>query len=309
MNVAYIISAYKLPALLVRLVGRLDAPGTSVWIHVDTKTSEPVYRAMSEPLADRTEVHFVRRHPCYWGDFGHVQATLEGLRALIASRQPFDYVVLLTGQDYPITTNRQIATALRAANGHVLMHCMPIPNEHWTDGGASRFENRHFRVGDRVLAFPGTPFRSTPLNAAWSAITRALRLHRSFPAGMEPWGGSSYWMMPADCANYVDAWVRGNPEIVDFFRGVHVPDEMFFQSVVMNSPYRDRVADDDLRYIDWRGGMDHPKVLTSADFDALMRSGKLFARKFDPGVDAGVLDRIDHVLDAGGADERAGGMQ
>jgi hypothetical protein len=40
-----------------------------------------------------------------------------------------------------------------------------------------------------------------------------------------------------------------------------------------------------------------------------MRSGKLFARKFDPGVDAEVLDRIDHVLDAGGADERAGGMQ
>jgi hypothetical protein len=105
-----------------------------------------------------------------------------------------------------------------------------------------------------------------------------------------------------DCVSYVHDWVGAHPEYVRFFQRVHVPDEMFFQSIVMNSPFRDRVAPDDLRYIDWRADSDSPAVLTSADFDRLMESGKLFARKFDPTLDREVLDRIDVLpSDRGGA--------
>jgi hypothetical protein len=296
-NVAYVISAFKLPAMLLRLVRRLDAPGTSVFIHVDARTSAPVHRAMTEPLADRPDVRFLPRHPCHWGDFGHVRATLEGLRALIASGGRFDYVVLLTGQDYPLRSNPEIAAALRRADGRVLMSCMPVPNEHWTDGGSCRFEHWHFRIAGRVASFPGAPFGDGRLGGVWSSLTRRLGLTRSFPGGMLPYGGSSYWMMPADCARYVHDWTDAHPDWVRFFHHVHVPDEIFFQSIVMNSPFRNRVEQDDLRYIDWRGKGDSPKVLTSDDFDALMGSDKLFARKFDPSVDRAVLDRIDRALD------------
>lgn len=296
MNIAYIVSAYKLPALLVRLVERLDAPGTCTYIHVDAKTDDSIFRAMTEPLADRADVEFLPRHACYWGDFGHVAATLKGLRALIASERSFDYVVLLTGQDYPIRSNADIAATLQEAAGRIFMDWMPIPNAHWTDGGSYRIEHWHFRVGERVLPFPGAPFRHTLLNAAWSLPARVLRLRRSFPAGMTPYGGSSYWMMPADCARHVDGFVRTNPEFVRFFRHVHVPDEIFFQTIVMNSSFRDRVDPDALRYVDWIGDVDNPKVLTMTDYDAFMQSNALFARKFDPGVDAAVLDRIDDVL-------------
>jgi hypothetical protein len=288
-RIAYIISAYRLPDLLVRLVRRLDAPGTTTCIHVDARSPEAVYRAMVEPLRDRPNVRFLPRHPCHWGDFGHVAATLKGLRALVTSGRPFDYVVLLTGQDDPLRSNAEIEATLRE---------MPIPNEHWTDGGTDRIENWHFRVGDRVLPFPGAPFRDGLLNAAWSLPARLFRLRRRFPAGMTPYGGSSYWMMPADCARYVDAFVRANPDFVRFFRRVIVPDEIFFQTIVMNSPFRGRMAPDDLRYVDWEGNGDHPKILTMEDFDDLMSSSRLFARKFDPQVDAAVLDRIDGVLTA-----------
>jgi hypothetical protein len=294
-NVAYIISAYKLPELLVRLVRRLDAPGTSTFIHVDAKTHDTVYRAMTEPLADLPNVHFLQRFPCYWGDFGHVRATLEGLRALLSSGRPFDYVVLLTGQDYPLRPNAEIAATLRDAAGQLFMLGWPIPNEHW-DGGLDRIEHWHFRVGRWPLSFPGTPFPQAWLNAAWSLPARVFRLRRSFPGGLRPYGGSSYWMMPADCARYVHDYATANPEFVTFFKHVHVPDEIFFHTIVMNSPFRGRVATDYLRYVDWEAGGDHPKVLTTADFDRLMESRKLFARKFDPAVDGTVLDRIDRVL-------------
>jgi hypothetical protein len=297
-RIAYIISAYKLPDLLVRLVRRLDAPGTATYIHVDARTREATYRAMTEPLRGRPSVHFLPRHACRWGDFGHVAATLKGLRALVGSGQPFDYVVLLTGQDYPLRPNPEIAATLRRAGGQVFMDWMPIPNGKWTGGGTDRIEHWHFRVAGRLLPFPGAPFRHRWLNTAWSLPARLFRPQRRFPAGLRPFGGSSYWMMPADCARYVDAFVCSNPGYVRFFRRVLVPDEIFFQTIVLNSPFRHRIAPDDLRYVAWEGDGDHPKTLTMEDFDALMGSPKLFARKFDPQVDQAVLDRIDGVLTA-----------
>lgn len=301
MNVAYIISAYKLPELLVRLVRRLDAPGTLTFIHVDAKTHDSVYQAMAAPLAGRPNVHFLPRYPCYWGDLGHVRATLEGLHALVASGQPFDYVVLLTGQDYPLRSNAEIGSTLRDAAGQVFMHWMPIPNEHWTDGGAYRIENWHFRVGRKSLSLPGTPFQHAVVNAGWSLAARILPLRRTFPAGLTPYGGSSYWMMPADCARYVDAYARCNPDFVRFFKYVHIPDEIFFHTIVLNSPFRGRVVADDLRYVDWGQGGDNPAILGTADFERLMQSRALFARKFDPEVDTAVLDRIDRTLGEPGA--------
>jgi hypothetical protein len=295
-NVAYIVSAYRLPALLVRLVRRLQAPGTTTLIHVDARTDPATWRAMEEPLRELPHVVFLPRHPCHWGDFGHVRATLKGLRALLASGRPFDYVALLTGQDYPIRSNTEIRQTLSAAAGRVFMDWMPVPNDAWADG-LDRFEHRHFRIGGRRFAFPGTPFGRTPLNGAWTRAARALRLYRTMPAGLQPFGGSSYWMMPADCARYVDRFVQERPDVVSFFETVLIPDEMFVQSIVLNSPFRDRVTKNDLRWIDWSENVAHPRVLTVADYDKFVTSGALFARKFDPAVDAAVLDRIDALLD------------
>lgn len=54
---------------------------------------------------------------------------------------------------------------------------------------------------------------------------------------------------------------------------------------------------DDLRYLEWRrpnvaGG---PAVLGKQDFNRIMSSSKLYARKFDMNRDAQVLDMIDRA--------------
>jgi hypothetical protein len=64
----------------------------------------------------------------------------------------------------------------------------------------------------------------------------------------------------------------------------------------MNSPHRDQVADANLRYIDW--SIDPgPAILGVNDFDRLVRSGMLLARKFDETVDSEILDLIDEHID------------
>jgi hypothetical protein len=280
MRVAYIISAYKHFDQLTRLVHRLHEPGVRIFIHVDRR-SGPI-DALQAATAHLLSVRFLERHSCPWGSFGHVAATLKGIDAAMASAESFDYLILLTGQDYPIKSNRQIRDVLEAAEGRSFMEFFPLPGPEWSDGGLDRIERWHVHTDRRHVAFPPR---------GW-AFPR-----RRFPAGLHPFGGSSYWCLASDCVRYVHRFVTANARFVNFFRHVDVPDELFFQTILLNSPLRDRIVNDNLRYIDWRDPTSgSPAVLTSPDLPAMQASAKLFARKFDAAVDGTVLDLIDEEL-------------
>jgi hypothetical protein len=110
-RIAYIVSAYKLPAQLERLLRRLQAPGVTIAVHVDRKTRRPVWEEMIARCRD-LDVTWLPRHRSQWGGFGHVRATLKGLDHIVESDVPFDYAVLLTGQDYPLRPAEEIAREL-----------------------------------------------------------------------------------------------------------------------------------------------------------------------------------------------------
>jgi hypothetical protein len=93
----------------------------------------------------------------------------------------------------------------------------------------------------------------------------------------------------------VARFVQSRPDVVDFFRHVDIPDEMIFQTVLVNSELAGSVVNDNLRYIDWTRVLG-PALLEARDLPALGASPKLFARKFDVSHDADVLDLIDAAL-------------
>jgi hypothetical protein len=279
-RLAYLISAYKLPDQLVRLVQRLAAPGTTFVIHVDRKTRGSVYEEMVAGTRD-LDVSFVPRHVSHWGGFGHVLATLKCIEQLGRSGAEFDYAVLLSGQDYPLASNDAIAATLGESGGMSFMSWWPLPHAPWgARGGLERIEDWH------VITY-----------RRWHL---AVPLRRKLPGGMSPFGGGAYWCLSRRVVDYVQGFVATSPDYVRFFRHVLIPDELFFQTLIVNSPLRDTVVDDNLRYIDWTREP-APAVLTVGDLDAMLGSRKLFARKFDVTVDAAVLDRLDEL--AGGSTE------
>jgi hypothetical protein len=125
-----------------------------------------------------------------------------------------------------------------------------------------------------------------------------LTIRRPPPGGLDPYVGTAYWCLSRECLRLVEDTVRRRPDLVAEFRRVSHPDESFFQTIIMNSPLAHSVEDDDLRYIDWSDGLPSPLVLTLADLDRLLASPQLFARKFDPRVDAEVLGAIDSSIGA-----------
>ncbi len=97
-----------------------------------------------------------------------------------------------------------------------------------------------------------------------------------------------------DTIEYIHDFTHRNPDFVKFFRNSFIPDEIFFQTIILNSERKTKVVNDNLRYIDWVD--EKPAILTEKYFQAIQTSSQLFARKFDQTCDSTILDTIDEQL-------------
>jgi hypothetical protein len=304
MRLAYIISAYKSADLLIRLVHRLHTPTSIILIHVDKRTDRKQYRDMTEGVSHLPNVVFLKRHNCHWGDFGHVRATLEGLAYLFYREAHFDYVFLLTGQDYPIKSNTYIESFLDEKKGKEFISYYSFPNKEWGgDGGMRRIEQWHFRFLEdwpvkSLRAFVHLPakreFESKVKSVIYSSVNNMFA-KRTLPGNLKPFGGPGYWCLTRGCAEFIHDYVQKNPRFVKFFWYVDIPDEIFFHTIILNSSFASNVVNDDLRCIDIseRRG---PRIWRKGDLEILAQSKGLIARKFDTAVDREILDLVDAKL-------------
>jgi hypothetical protein len=297
MRLAYIILAHKLPDLLVRLVHRLQSENAIFLVHVDKKTSRSVFERMRSGLKGFDNVYFLDRLKCYYSYFGHVEATLRGIEELLALDVSFSHAVLLRGQDYPLKPNSEIESFFARNEGlSFIAHTPWFPSTKWgEDIVMHRVDRRHHH-------FLGKSF-TLPLDATGGKLVPVKRLvnllipaKREFLPGLGPFGGSPYWSLSREVVHYISDYVANNPGFVRFFRSALAPDEVFFQTLLLNSAFRDKLVNDNLRYTDWSRNRERPAILREDDLGALCSSGKLYATKFDPTVDSHILDIVDRHL-------------
>jgi hypothetical protein len=279
MKVTYLIRAHHAPSLLERLVRRLADDDARAFIHVNRTTEASVYDEMVARLADVESVRWVPRVVCRYGGFSLVEATLAGIEAIVAEGGAPGHTLLLSGQDYPLRSRSEIEARLAAVGDSSYLHHYALPADEWRaeGGGLDRIERIHLervRYRTRLLRVP--------------------LVRRKLPDGYRPYGGSAFWALSAPALEYVHRFVRENPSFVKFFRHTLIADELFFQTMLVNSPLRESLVNDELHYVDWRAGTMQPATLGADDLDRALGSGKLFARKFDPAASE-ILDRLDEA--------------
>jgi Core-2/I-Branching enzyme len=167
-----------------------------------------------------------------------------------------------------------------------------------TTNGCRRWTGPHrslvFLDPGRRLQVPST--RGQGRLGSVQTLISGCRAPAPLPAGLRPYGGSSYWCLSGEAVSFVHRYVSDHPEFVSFFRRVFIPDELFFQTLLVNSELRNRIVNDNLRYMRWTTTGSGPEVLRVDDFDQLRDTDKLFARKFDQGADGLVLQLIEEHL-------------
>lgn len=107
--------------------------------------------------------------------------------------------------------------------------------------------------------------------------------------------GSAYFSIQHDLAMYV---LGQRESIRKWFEDTICGDEMFIQTLVYNSSFNETLYDkryDDncegnQRYIDFNRGT--PYVWRMEDYEELMASGMLIARKFDEKIDNDIIEKL-----------------
>ena len=269
MRLAYLIIAHQQPEQLAQMLYCIQHPDNVYLVMPDSKGltgSEPALQAV------------VRRHPnvfiapardMRWASWSLMQARLDGIRELLARPEPWEVLINLSGQDFPLKSQEEIRAFFAANEGRNFLDIEKV----WNDPYA--------RI-QRIRLEP--PFMKSGWNVPKLRIDRWSR-HLGQARYV---GGRPYMALTRSfCQHFIES--SHLPRWVKTLRHGYRPVEVLPHSFIMNSPHADTVENRLLHEEDWSAGGSHPKVFTLADRERLERSDKLFARKFDSRQDSEIL--------------------
>ena len=230
----------------------------------------------------------MKREKSRWSSVGCVRAVLNAM-AEIEKCDSIEHICLLSGQDYPIKPSEYIAAFLEENKGSTFMLGGPLPRLCWSgNGGLDRVNKYHVQfLNSRALR--------EGLNRVLGPM-HPLLPKRTLPGQLKPHGGTFYFCLSRHVLRYILEFVRERPEYLRFHRFTLHPEEIFFQTIVMNAKdpsISDNILDRCLTYQNWPSIGPAPAILTESHLPILEGSDCLFARKFDVKSSAELLDILD----------------
>jgi len=288
---AYLIIAHHEFELLEMIIKLLDFEQNDIYIHIDKKVGDFDFdRFLSIPK--KSDIFFTDRISNTWGAFSGIETELCLLKA--AAEKDYSYLHLISGVDLPLKKADEIYSFFEQSRGREFVH---FCTEEFTKKAstAERVSLYHL-FGQK--AGRGNNFFGV-IDKISLAVQRRLKVNRLKKDGVVPYCGSNWFSITGDFANYL---LSKEDFIRKVFSKSFCADEVFLQSVLMNSEFKDRLSSPcysdectaNMRFVDWKRG--NPYTFKSEDFDGLMNSGCLFARKFDLAVDREICYRIFDAL-------------
>lgn len=288
MKQAIVITAYKNLDFLDEIIKTFDDNFT-FYIHLDNK--KKYSRDKISHLQANHKIKLLSlRYGVNWGSITHLQAILYLYEEALKD-QNVEYIHLITGQDYPIKSSKQITDFLKKNRGTEFIVGEPLPSSSWKKGGLNRisyylpyeyFNARKF--SGRIIIKTGLFFQ------------KLFGFKRSLPSQFDTiYGGTVYSTLTRQAVEYIINYLNADPAIFDRFRKTFCAEEILIQTILMNSnsPFKNRISQNNLRFIIWeyRNGKT-PADLDDRDYDAICRSDAFFARKFEFPVSSGLLHKL-----------------
>ncbi len=298
MNIAYLISAHTDAPQLHRLVKALH-PDAEFFIHIDRKSDiTPFCQLLPQP-----NVHFLeQRIDVRWGTINEWYYQLALLRTALAHPTHFDRLVTLSGMDYPLWSNSRISDYFEQKSGTELLAAMPLM-EDLPSADIFRQVRPYLTlpcIGNRGNQSLGIVLRKA------IGVTSYMRRF-TFTVDGETWReykGAAWWAISEELAQYVvETYDKYKDSILSQFRHQHCPAETLLQTISFNSPeWRSHCIEFPcnnessleektlLHHIEYTNAI---RVWQANDFDRLMASGKMFARKLTSNASEGLMELID----------------
>lgn len=306
-KILYLIASHSNPDQIVRLVKtlKMGSPESQVLIHHDHSNCKLSATAFEE----LTHVHVLDDFvPVEWADFSMVKMELHCVDWLMSHGIEFDWLIFLSGQDYPIKPLPEIEQFLENTEydgftEYFLAHEPPDTAWHWgKELGVERYFFHYYKLPSSLKPILYKLYRVVN---GWQPLVRVRAgrfgakvgircVSTPFNSDFQCYAGSQWHTLSYRCIKYIHHFVQQNPAFVKHYQNTLTPDESFVQTILLNERSL-KICNDNLRYISWTPP--YPAILGVRDLDSMIASGKHFARKFSPQTDVEVLDLLDQYLE------------
>lgn len=267
----------------------LDDERNDIYIHMDKKTKEETFLAVKNRVAKvvkRSEVHYIKRRRVDWGMFNMVEVTIDLLREAIKGH--YDYYHLLSGSDIPLQDVDTIHRFFEDNQGKEIISF----NRKEISGESLKRIRYYYPKKTRGLWY-----------RVFMKLQRKLNINR-IRTDMIYQKGSNWFSITDELARYV---VSMEKQVKKMFCHTRTSDEVFLQTLVMNSKFADRIYDKsfedhdrrtsentkalgNMRYLIWDTVSDgHPINLSMKNLPTLEQTKALFGRKFDWNQDSEII--------------------
>lgn len=275
---AYLIIAHKVDETFRTLLRMLDDEKNDIFIHMDKK-NRGYDNIQTEKICKSSKVYHTKRINVHWGGYSLVDVEI-ALLEYACDREKYEYYHLLSGNDLPIKSQKVIHNFFNNANTKEFVH---IENADCQYLERVRY---YYYFSEFVGRGKGNYFIKN-INRGIVAVQKILKIQRNKNIIFQK--GSQWFSITDEFARYVISkkkWIR------KVFKYTKCPDEMVMQTLLINSEFRYSLCNDNSdRMIDWKRG--NPYVFRIEDYDSIIESKQMFARKFIDDTDCEIIKRIE----------------
>lgn len=287
MRHAFLIIAHNNFEILKYQLRILDGENSAFFIHIDKRAN--VSREKLASVVKKADITFIPSKKIIWGQFSQVDCELRLLR--VASKGHFDYYHLISGVDMPLHTVKEMDEILQNN-----------PDAEYVHFDAPQVTLADYERVSYYHIMPGRELWKRKINGIGIKLQKVMRINRLKGKNIILQKGANWFSITDDLVQNI---IRDEPKIRKMLKWSFCGDEIFLQTYIYNTEARRNLFSQNfnndyamcLRKIDWNRG--NPYVYRIDDFQELINSNALFARKFDEAIDIAVVKKISAYLRKG----------
>ncbi len=271
MKFAYMIMAHNEPYVLDKLIHMLDYPNNDIYIHVDAKSNLIDKRKL---YTNSAGLVILPSRRLTWGA-SQIYVILDLITEALKTNH--DYYHLISGVDLPLKNNFDMVEFFERNKGKELIGITPD----WAESPAiAQRYKLHWLFQDSIGKKKNILYFTSRVI---TKVEKYLGFKREKEEDIHFFGGPEWFSITEQAAKYIlgqGDWAKKR------FRDTICSDEIYAQTIIGNSAFAEKIYNKEskdsyaecLRYVKFN--RESPFVLSVNDYDNLVDSKFLFARKF-----------------------------
>ncbi len=290
---AYLIMAHNKPEHLKILLQLIDDKRNDIYIHWDKKSPELDKDWLLSNIKN-SNVFFTQRMSVTWAGYSQLECQMM-LWEDSHSKSEYGYYHLLSGIDLPIKTQDEIHQFFVDNAGTEYVH-LAEHEEAFVDRLKYYYFFQEIYGRNHRSIYPGGLFVA---DIILLSLQKLFKVNRLKDEPFRIYKGANWCSITHELVSYIlsnRGWIEKRCKLSRY------SDEVALQTLVFNSHFSEKVytnynetpEDMGLRKIDWIRGQ--PYTYTLEDFDMLMDTNCLFARKFDIEESPEIVKKIEATI-------------